>query len=408
MSGSSRGSLWRELEEHVMKLITHGIYVIPVKGHGLTLRECKVPMIRRGAIRYVYPMPRSVEEALVEHSYRTLELIRQRRILAFGVPCINNGFACIDIDAYGRLDAVIGWARQLARAGAYVEVTASGGLHIVARIRDGRNVPVAAAARYRIKVDDKTRGYIIAAPSALYIRGERRLLRYRKLDESRDLWEDIAYVDEVRDLLERILVVVDEVDLTTSRIDGNDDRGRAPRLTSMEIRLPSPELVASLLALVYEAADCPGYVAILNDIYSGVWRVPYVSYAQLNPFANHSRSTWTVIEYNLGVACYMIGLDEETTSMFAEWLEQRISRFENDPNLVIDTDAMVNRTPTAKNVMAGYRYRERGLDQRGACVLRLLGLCPKASICTENGVTILLRNAKKILPIIRKLAKLSL
>lgn len=379
-------SIFDTLYKHVVKLIINGILVIPVKGIGDTLQAAKHPIIPKG-IRYKSYTSEIQRRMVLESSYKTLDLLRDRKITAFGVPGSFNYIIWIDIDAkkfpVRKFENVF---KELAKKGAYVERTASGGIHIGIKARDDEQLNTVFVSQHG-EVDTKTFGYVIAAPSILYARKTRTVYRYTKLPESRELYEPIAHLDEIIDALTTV-VEPRTPDMIEERIETAPREKHAITVPLLSKVPAEPKEIIKALIAVYRILGCNGMERFLIELYRGRWALPYVDYQRLCPLAKHPRSSWGIIEYNLGSVMAILGMHRHHVESLGEYIE----KLQEAVCTVINGERVCGdpaNTPATDTMLQGFRYRNWGLDLRGHCALRLLGLC-SVEFCDHNTVTIVL------------------
>ncbi|MCD6198949.1 MAG: bifunctional DNA primase/polymerase [Deltaproteobacteria bacterium] len=357
----------------VEKLFEGGFYILSVRGRGKTLDEAKAPILPKG-IRYEptetnLAVWRSVTERAVEN-------IRSGRAFAYGLPGGPNYLVIFDFDAekvpVKRFESL--W-NLLAREGAYVEFTASGGVHVVLKAGSDE---LGARLRFRYPYDVKTFGYVIAAPSAL--RAEGKVFRYRKHPDAPWPFEGLATLREVEWVfrsfgIEVLYAAAEERHTVNGSLA---PKGEIATVGGVSWR----SWVEAVACLMYIAKrlGCEGYYRVLKSLLKEKkWIVPYRDY-RTSSDVKHCRSTWGIVEYNLGAALRMINADSRHVEEFAEFLWD------------VQGEDPANTRPA---VTQGWRYCYWGLDHRGACVLKRVGLCTRLD-CDHNFVTLLLSRFGKV------------
>jgi len=390
------------LYNYLVRLTSNGIRVIPVRGYGTTSAQAKIPLIPKG-LKYKEYKDEHQQQLIDEVTRKTIDLVAQGKIFAFGVPGSFNRIIWIDIDAKKfPVDSFHHVFRELARKGAYVERTANNGIHIGVRARDDEQLNVAILPKVG-EIDNKTFGYVIAYPSILVTDRPRQVLRYIKFEESKHLYEDIAYLDEVIDLLEEFVSISSPETLAESTEYTTESSSRnIPTISIGRHIPPKREAILALLKLAMEAIECEGYYKLFDTIEKGRWIVPYVEYSSLEALSKHSRSSWGIVEYNIGVLMRILGFNRNHIDVLADWIDLLQSKYCYDNNGVFECGDPAN-TPPHKAMEQGWKYNYWGLDLRESCILKMLGICKKQD-CLHNVVTLTISRFNNIISKLVELA----
>lgn len=363
------------LFNYLQKLYNKGIYFIPVKGKGKTKDEAKEPLIPRG-FKHTLFMTKEYQEKAKELTLRTLKLVGQKKATAYGLLGAINKFIILDLDKKKfPIEEKLDVFRKLAKEGAYVEQTIRGGIHIVFSVKSYNDVYYAFESNLG-EVDNRTFGYIVAYPS-YFIVNNQVIGMYKKLPESPELYDDLATINEVEHLFPELGLKYKKLEKPIEGVilKAKEGERQLPTL-GFDLDIRSAKELLFLLSLISYELNCEGYCKLFMSLLEkGEWIIPYLEYAKIWSGVEHCRSTWGVIEYNIGVLLRMLNI--------------------KDVNLIEELGLLIQKaqgedkagTPASKTILQGYTYANWGLDWREFCVMKHLGLCNN-SFCTHNVVTL--------------------
>ena len=116
---------------------------------------------------------------------------------------------------------------------------------------------------------------------------------------------------------------------------------------------------------------CPGLEAIVTALENeDVFPARYFIYSSIVYDTQHPRSTWTLIENCIGRILGEVGADDSAVLKV-------IDAFEKSQNKYKKKEGDVDHKTLRRNITVARRFKEFGHDRPGACVFRLLGLCPE-------------------------------
>jgi len=194
----------QRLQKVVKALDEQNIPTVAVRGYGKDEKEAKIPL--NFNIKERFGTWNNFKYRIHEQNQGTLELLQSGKAKAIGVIGFPH-FQIIDIDAYRISDPkshnkildTVGYLKEIT----YVEKTPRGGYHIFFRVKN-KQLRINAIKGF---VDIKFYGYVITAPSLLFVQS--RVLPYKNLSKINieELGSIDASVEDYKDLLIDIIKV---------------------------------------------------------------------------------------------------------------------------------------------------------------------------------------------------------
>ncbi|NPA70753.1 MAG: hypothetical protein GXO26_08085 [Crenarchaeota archaeon] len=340
--------------DFVGELFNKGFMLVPVRGFGRgcsreeAVAVAKCPLVPRG-LRYCYDC------AVL---YSDVSEMAVRRVCAgcsaFGVAGAPSRLFILDLDARVPIDLI--W-RFLSPDEVFVEVTATGGYHIVTRLERDELDLARKFTGVKGVFDNKTFGYVITYPSRLVIEydGGREVLHYVKV--SRTGIESVEKcLRDVYDRLKMLVRAVEDVCYGTyvERIEGRVELAEAPGPVRRIVTSLPLERALVYAQLCFSAAGCGEctryYVTCL--INNRPIELPSITYPTSIPRGLH-----TVFEVEFLGALKIVGLSED--QLFS--IVQRL-------RYTVNGEEYICRTPPENNL----RYNVL----RGTYSFAYKGICP--------------------------------
>ncbi len=361
----------------------------------------KIPAVRKGEGYEKWLVRRMTRE---EFESFTLARIRDTKEFrnVLGIAIVNGigGVVTIDYDvAKNGSPEIEERVRRLVRefgSFVYIErrVGADGskyGVHVVLRVPNPRELDVRVEHPYSGEITVRTNGITVVAPSIYAPRS--RISQYVKLS-----FVDISttYYDKDLSVLKEILLVlgVTKIDVgkgAPARI-GSGFRGVRIGLR-MGREIDSVEKALRLLAEVGKVLGCVGFVKVVEGIARGEWFVEYRILREVVN-VNHTRSTWTIIENHIFRTLAEAGVREEIVWQVANLirsLEEEFLKRNGVSDAAVYDHIYEN---LENNVEQALKFSEHGHEPSGACIYRLLDLCPNP--CNSTFLTKLFSNPQSL------------
>ena len=338
----------------VKRLAGLGFLLVPVRGVGRgcsreeAVADAKYPLVPRG-LRYCY-------DCAVMYSDVTEMAVRRvcSGYHAFGVAGAPSRLFILDLDAKVPIDLI--W-RFLSPEEVFVEVTATGGYHIITRLERNELDLARKFIGVRELFDNKTFGYVITYPSRLVIEydGGREVLHYVKISRI-DIENIERSLRDVYDSLKMLVRAVEDVCLGTyiERIEGKVELATVPEPVRKMVSSLPLEKALIYAQLCFSAAGCGEctryYITCL--INNRPIELPCITYPTSIPRGLH-----TVFEVELIGALYIVGLGEDQLFNIVQRIRYTVNGRE-----------YICRTPPENNL----RYNVL----RGTYSFAYKGICP--------------------------------
>ena len=313
----------QRLQEVVKALDEQKIPTVAVRGYGKDEKEAKIPL--NFNIKERFGTWENFKHKIHEQNQNTLELLQSGKAKAIGVIGFPH-FQIVDIDFY-RIDDQdirnkILDAIEYLKEVTYVEKTPRGGYHIF--FKTGEKVSNVRATKGF--VDIKYLGYVITAPSCLFI--QNNVLRYETISKLQieNLSEVDAVIEDYIDLLQDIINIVrsytskrqKQSSLSSQTYDKKFKWHVASRVKQLFSKITDTSLLKYFLYIYAQLVlDCKGFAeAIRHWIVEKVIPIKKVEAPLSIP-----RGTHFLVENDIFGLLWNLGVKYEVLEKLAEELD---------------------------------------------------------------------------------------
>jgi len=195
-----------------------------------------------------------------------------------------------------------------------------------------------------------------------------------------DLYE--AYYDKSLSVLKEVMrilgVEVDLVDPSVSQDEEDEEKeGRdidkiKERKVVENAKIDSFEKMITLLKLLADELNCPGFKTMIEHLEKGEWIIPYFIYrfGSKKPFS-YKRSSYSIIENHIMEALAYLGVRKDF------FKQEFLPRLENaQRKLCKEYQHGCTHKTESRDISTAFKLKAFGHDTADNCIYKLLGLCP--------------------------------
>ena len=193
-----------------------------------------------------------------------------------------------------------------------------------------------------------------------------------------DLYE--SYYDRTLSTLKEVMkllgVEVDLVEPATSQDEDEEEGKDSSKIKKRKIienaKIDSFEKMITLLKLLADELDCPGFRTVIERLERGEWIIPYFIYRfGSKKLFSHRRSSYSIVENHIMEALAYLGIRKDVfKQVFLQKLEDAQRK------LCKKYKHGCTHKTESRDISTAFKLKAFGHDMADNCIYKILGLCP--------------------------------